>query len=205
MNKCILLFLFASLVGVYLNAQTFKAGAYAGLTASQIDGDDDLGFNKPGIEGGLRIHISLSEKIDVGLELQYSQRGSKEGVDVDGTPQVIYQTDYVAVPVILNYKDWAAEDYYRIHFHAGLSYGRLVNAQLNNGIDNTRFIDLWRENDLSVVLGASYFLNEHFGLTFRYNRSLFLLYRNTEENAMNGGQGNSLAPYHLSFHALYMF
>ncbi len=188
------------------NSQTFKAGAFVGLTASQINGDDSAGFNKPGLEGGLKISVNLKEKMDLSLEIQYSQRGAKEASNIDGTPQVTYKTDYVSVPIIISLKDWESEDYFRLHFHGGLSYGRLVNAELDNGgIDNSRFIDLWRENDLSILGGATYFVNKNFGLTVRYNRSLIRLYRNTQENIDNGGAIDSLSAFNLSFHALYMF
>ncbi len=188
------------------SSQTFKAGAFVGLTASQINGDDSAGFNKPGLEGGLKISVNLKEKMDLSLEIQYSQRGAKEASNIDGTPQVTYKTDYVSVPIIISLKDWESEDYFRLHFHGGLSYGRLVNAELDNGgIDNSRFIDLWRENDLSILGGATYFVYKNFGLTVRYNRSLIRLYRNTQENIDNGGAIDSLSAFNLSFHALYMF
>jgi len=205
MYKSTFLVIFFLVINTQCYAQTFKAGVFAGLTASQINGDDTAGFNKAGLEGGLRIGVDIQDKMELSLELQYSQRGARQEVQA-GIPQAIYRTDYIAVPVIFSYRDWAAEEYYKLHFHGGLSYGRLVNAELDNEeADNSVFLNLWRENDLSILAGATYFLNKHFGLTVRYNRSLILLYKNTDENAMNGGQGNSLAPYNLSFHAVYMF
>ena len=205
MYKYTFLFIFFLIFNNLSYAQTFKAGIFAGLTASQINGDNGAGYNKPGIEGGLRVGVSLQEKMELSLELQYSQRGSKQEVNA-GTPQVIYRIDYVAVPIIFNYKDWLAEEYYRIHFHGGLSYGRLVSSQLDDGgPENPDFLNLWRENDLSFLVGATYFVNKNFGLSVRYNRSLILLYKNTVENANNGGEGNSLLPLNLSFHAVYMF
>ena len=194
--------------------QTFNAGLIAGFTASQLNGDNSAGYNKLGVEGGLRVGVALQEKMDLTLEILYSQRGAKEEVDVDGTPQEIYQTDYIAVPIVFSYKDWLAGEYYRLHFHGGLSYGRLVNAELKNDLsDNSRFVSTWKENDLSFLLGATYFVNEHLGLTVRYNRSIFLLFKSGssatfEENGVEMMQSfntNSLIPYNLSFHAQYMF
>ncbi len=185
-----------------LQSQTFKAGLVFGFTASQITGDNDAGFNKPGLEGGIKSLVNLGEKSDLSLELLYSQRGSKEEIRVDGTNQEIYRIDYISIPIVYSYKDWAAEEYYRLHFHSGLSYGRLIKAELDNGVDNSLFTDLWRKNDLSILVGATYYINKHFGLTFRYNRSLILLYKNSEDSPINA---NSLIPFNLSFQGLYMF
>lgn len=201
MSKLYLIIIFFTLSMLHLQAQTFKAGIIAGFTASQINGDNDAGFNKPGFEAGLKSLVSISEKADLSLEILYSQRGSKESV-VPGQVQNIYRIDYVAIPVIYSYKDWLAEDYSRLHFHGGLSYGRLINAELDNDDDNTDFVNAWRENDLSILVGATYFVNKHFGLTFRYNRSLFLLFE-SDSSVPNGG--DSLLAFNLSFHALYMF
>lgn len=201
MSKTYIIFILFSLSVLNLQAQTFKAGLILGITASQINGDDDAGFNKPGFEGGLKSLVSINEKSDLSLEILYSQRGSKEEA-VPGQVQSIYRIDYVTIPVIYSYKDWLAEDYSRLHFHGGLSYGRLISAELDNDNDNTEFVSQWMENDLSILVGATYFLNEHFGLTFRYNRSLTLLFRNNPD-VPNGS--DSLLAFNLAFQALYMF
>jgi len=204
MSKYYISLFFTLLIACNLQGQTFKAGVVLGFTASQINGDNDAGFNKPGLEGGLKSLVNISTKSDLSLELLYSQRGSKQEAQVDGTTQEIYQTDYIAIPVIYSYKDWVDEEYYRLHFHTGLSYGRLIRAELQNDAteeENQTFIDKWRQNDLSVIVGATYFINKNFGLTFRYNRSIILL----NKNDGTGGTNPSLLPFHLSFQGLYMF
>jgi len=210
MFKSPILVIFLLFFSLVANSQTFKAGAFVGLTASQINGDDSAGYNKPGLEGGLKVLVNLKEKTDLSLELQYSQRGAKEESNLNNTPQATYQTDYIAVPIIYSYKDWIAEEYFRLHFHGGLSFGRLVRSELKNDIDNTDFLSCWRKNDFSILVGATYFLNENFGITVRYNRSLRLLYNNNQvfdpmENPCNSINTNSLAPHNLSFLALYLF
>lgn len=214
MYKFTLLIIFFLTVNIEGYSQTFKAGLIAGFTASQIRGDNSAGFRKLGVEGGLRVGVTLKEKVDLNLEILYSQRGAKEGNDVDGTPQFIYSIDYISVPIIYSYKDWLDVDYYRLHFHGGLSYGRLVSSDLENDLsDNSLFVSTWKENDLSFLLGATYFLNEHFGLTFRYNRSIFLLFESGdsatfEENGVEMTESfntPSLLPFNLSFQALYLF
>ena len=191
------------IINTQLQAQTFKAGVILGVTASQINGDDSAGFNKPGLEGGLKSAVTISEKVDISLEILYSQRGAKDEASADGVVQNIYRTTYVAIPIIYNYKDWAAEDYYRLHFHGGLSYGRLINAELDNDQDNTAFVDAWNQNDFGFLVGATYFVNSNFGLTFRYNRSILRLYRFDPNDGFTGRE--SLLAFNLSLHGTYIF
>jgi len=204
MSKIIYLTCSILICSLSIQAQTFKAGAILGFTASQINGDADAGFNKPGIEGGLKALVNIGEKSDLSLEILFSQRGSKEEARADGQVQDIYRTAFVAIPVVYSYKDWLSdtEEYYRLHFHAGLSYGRLISAELDNDDDNTEFVELWFKNDLSFLVGATYFANEHLGFTFRYNRSIFLLYKPEIDHPIIK---DPLLPFNLSFHTLYMF
>ncbi|MCC7507153.1 MAG: hypothetical protein IT259_17735, partial [Saprospiraceae bacterium] len=47
--------------------QRFKAGIIAGLTASQIDGDESAGYHKVGLQGGLRGVVILGGKQDASV------------------------------------------------------------------------------------------------------------------------------------------
>lgn len=181
-------------------AQTFKAGAIIGLNASQIRGDQSAGFNKLGLVGGLRAAVEVGDKLEASLELLYSQRGSYQQVTNNNPIEFRITTDYVSIPVAINYKDWFIEDqnYYRIHFHGGLSYGRLINS---GGDDSPSIIEQYNENDISWFGGTSYYLNEHIALTGRYTRSLNLLF----EGPMTGVNSNSYLGFFLTFHLLYMF
>ena len=51
----LLLFLLCSALDLQAQRrQRFKAGVIAGITAAQIDGDASAGYNKVGLQGGLR-------------------------------------------------------------------------------------------------------------------------------------------------------
>ncbi len=198
----LILFIVFCLSVAQMQAQTFKAGLVIGVTASQINGDESAGFNKPGLEGGIKSLVNINQKSDLSLEILYSQRGAKDEANA-GTVQNIYRTTYVAVPIIYSYKDWVAEDYFRLHFQAGLSYGRLIDAELDNEVDNTAFVEAWNENDLSFLVGATYFVNKKFGITFRYNRSILRLYQFDEADNFPGRK--SLLAFNLSLHGTYIF
>ena len=115
--------------------QRFKAGINVGLTAAQINGDESAGFNKVGLTAGVRAYTILTPKSDILIEILFSQRGSRTKV-INGTtvPQKIIQLNYIEVPIIYTIKDWYQDDddYYKMHFQAGLSYGRLFENEFTN-------------------------------------------------------------------------
>ena len=183
--------------------QRFKAGVVLGLTAAQINGDNSANFNKLGINAGLKVNTILTDRSDVIIELLFSQRGSQtELLRNSGRQQQIIHLDYIEVPIIFNYKDWLddKEDFYKMHFHAGISYGRLFNTRFDNSpLDEAG--PFFRENDFSWLAGITFFTNEHIGIFARYNRSINLLFRSTSANPNT----NSLLGHFLSFGGNYVF
>jgi len=113
--------------------QRFKAGVILGANLSQIDGDKSDGYIKLGITGGLRGVAIITDKIELSIELLFDQRGSRSQkiFDTNFFPFSI-TNNYISVPVVFNYQDWLDEsgDYYKLHFHTGLSYGRLINTEI---------------------------------------------------------------------------
>jgi len=201
-----LLFIFP-LIGQAQEAlpQRFKAGILAGFNTAQIDGDLSAGFNKFGIIGGLRGVTILSEKMELSLELLYSQRGSKSDADEFGIPFKI-SLNYVEVPVVFNYLDWQEADgeYYKLHFHAGFSYGRLLNFSIDGGTSGLlELSNFFRQNDVSFLVGATFYANKHLGITARYSRSIFPLFERDDNNTTpNSG---AFIGYFFTFHTVYMF
>ena len=58
-------------------SQRFKAGILVGFNGSQINGDASAGFNKLGLVAGVRGVTVINEKMEISIELLYSQRGSR--------------------------------------------------------------------------------------------------------------------------------
>ncbi|MEM6317710.1 MAG: porin family protein [Bacteroidota bacterium] len=183
-------------------AQRFKAGFNVGLTAAQIDGDESAKFNKLGLSAGLRAYTILTPKSDLIIEILFSQRGSRTQPIVTGALQRKINLYYIEVPVIYTFKDWYQddEDYHKMHFQAGLSYGRLFNSEFtNSGLAITQ--PFLRENDVSWLAGITFHINAHTGFYARYTRSFNLLYKNSDANP----NANSLLSYFLTFGGVYVF
>ena len=183
--------------------QRFKAGLIAGFNAAQINGDQSAGFNKFGLLGGLRGVTILNEKMEISLELLFSQRGSRSSNNENVIPFKI-SLNYVEIPVLFNYLDWLEGDgeYYKLHFHAGFSYGRLLSFEIDGGTTGLTLLgDFFRENDVSFLAGATFYANKHLGFTARYTRSLFPMF----ERSDNSPNADPLTGYFFTFHTVYMF
>lgn len=192
-----------------LRAQRFKAGIIAGVTAAQIDGDASAGYNKVGLQGGLRGIIVLKPKQDASIELLFTQRGSRNEAK---TPPYFKTTlNYVEVPVQWHYHDWPANgdpedpDFYRIHFNAGISYARLLGNQDDSdgsiaGI--TPALPFLNKNSFCLLIGASFFASEHIGFSFRYHRAVNNLYKPGQPGS---NFANTLREHFLAFQTMYVF
>ena len=201
-QKSILLFLLL-LPGLLIGQQRFKAGVILGANAAQIDGDLSAGFNKLGLSGGLRGVVVLKEKMELSIDMLFSQRGSRSNERNIAAFKV--HLNYVEVPVAFNYKDWISEDedYYKLHFYGGFAYSRLISQSVED--ENTGGLGtlepFFKSNDIGFLVGTTFYSGPKLGFSFRYTRSLFPIFKRSE----NTPNANSLLGYFLTFQALYLF
>lgn len=199
--------LFCAIFTTDLSAQSrFKAGVVAGFNVCQIRGDDTGGFNKFGLVGGVRAITILQEKMDVSMELLYSQRGSR----ANSTEQtrlgrdVEIDLNYVEVPVLFNYKDWLNEEdnFYHVQASIGFAYSRLINATAAGATnEHEGEVENFNDDDFSFVIGAEYFINPKISISARWVTSINLLYNNEKHNPNLMG----LRGHFLSFRTNYLF
>lgn len=173
--------------------QRFLGGVVAGINLSQLDGDQLAGYNKVGFSTGARVSTVLSERWRLNIELLFSQQGSSRSNNDD--PFATYdkiKLNFVEVPVLINFIDW------KLHFHTGLSYHRLINFTAEDQLGTNLSEQLiYNSNNLAVVVGATYFKNEHWGFDMRWSRALLDL----EGNANNG----RLIGKWITFRTVYVF
>ncbi len=214
-QKILLTFILIS--AIFLNIteaqeQRFKAGVILGSNLSQIDGDNSNGYLKLGITGGLRGVAIITDKIELSIEFLFDQRGSRSQkiFDENFFPFKV-TTNYVSVPIIFNFQDWLdeSEEYYKLHFHAGLSYGRLINYAIDDEHDESILVEIskfFNEDEVAVLVGATFYTGKHLAITGRFTRSLTNLYDYSESDT--DGRPPVRRPFlskHLSIHLLYMF
>jgi hypothetical protein len=204
--------LFITLIINSLSAQNrFGGGLLLGFNAAQMDGDRAAGYNKVGLNAGLRGTIRLNDdgKWRLSTEMLFSQRGART-IERDLVITNWQLTlNYLEVPVTVSYLDWyqPEQNYYKVHFSAGLSYGRLFSTQVSEIFSHPReVVDIFQQNDISYTFGLSYFISRHWGFTTRYTRSFNYLFnpQNHREDPILSGLA-ALQGYFLTFQVGYEF
>lgn len=186
----------------------FTAAIVAGISLSQIDGDDDASYSKVGMNIGARGGVKFGEKMELCTEILFSQKGAT--INHQG---IIYHLDYIEVPVLFYYKDWKDTDrknreYMRVMVGLGFSYSRLVNSgTYKNKIwvnaDNTPgYEDPFLKNDFMFMVDANFFFFRNWALNFRWSRSLANIAANGLPNVRGANQAFS---HNIVIRALYRF
>ncbi len=196
--NCIFIFLAVST----LTAQKgFDLSLAMGFNASQIAGDQLAGFDKLGVNAGLKIAYRLQEKMDINLEMLFSQKGSiaKRRFVPTGGNRLNTTLTYIDFPVYVTYNDWYQNtgDYFKVGIHGGLSYSYLLGRRLNN--ERIESDDL-KNFDLMALLGVHYSFNEKWTLMVRYSNSFIRIYQNPNDPTVRGWVN-----YHWTARADYRF
>lgn len=124
LKKIIVPILFLLLVQA-ASAQRFQGGILAGFNASQVEGDNFKGYHKPGVLAGFYVQTDLAPAVFGGMEIKYSQKGSRKKIKPkDPEPEkYIMRLGYVDIPVFVGFR---TSD--RSSVIAGASAGYLVHA-----------------------------------------------------------------------------
>lgn len=162
----VILFLFVSPA---LYAQSFYAGAFGGLSGSQVDGDGFAGYNKLGLHSGLFVGQQFDEHWSLHFEMAYHQKGSRRVLDPDNIPLVPWtrlRMHYIDIPLVVGYAFKP-----KIRLEVGLSANLLVNYQFDDVAGNVFFADFSRL-EFAGLLGGTYAFTDQFLVYGRFNYSL---------------------------------
>jgi hypothetical protein len=112
-----LVFLVLSAAGNNVSAFEFRYGAKGGIAVSSLHFESDETFlnedrfeSRSGFVGGTFIQLDLVNMIAARIELNYGQRGAKEGIirtdesgSVIDTSYAKYQLDYIEIPILAQF------------------------------------------------------------------------------------------------------
>lgn len=157
-QKIILLFVCCFLT-LYSQAQGFKGGLHAGLLATQVDGDNQIGYKKAGLFVGVFTNYPFAEqKMQLQFELNYAQKGSS------AKPEYSIRLHQVEPTILFGWNFWN-----QFHLETGLSFNIVASAkeyvwqELVPSDVGSRFYIF----NLEWVGGLAYRFNEHWGVSFR--------------------------------------
>ena len=157
-----------------LSAQHFCGGVRAGISMSQISGDDLSGFHKLGAYAGgyVQWRFIQSERWALQPELNFNMKGSSSYLKADKNGNLVGQKYvlslyYLEVPLLVKFRPFKGMD-----IELGPSFGVLFaeTERDANGIMPARMP--FRYLELSGLAGVSYLIKEHYGISFRYAHSL---------------------------------
>lgn len=153
MKRLIILFTMIPLLGL---GQGFGGGLFAGISATQMFGDDIGGFNKAGIYGGAFTDYRLRPKSTLQLELSFLQRGSKQTpTPKNGNTRWLFNLNYIEMPIL--YRWYGIKN---MSLELGPSASFLISSRQEDifgEIPNELRVP-FHDFDFSGVIGLSYYL-----------------------------------------------
>ncbi|MCR4966068.1 MAG: PorT family protein [Bacteroidales bacterium] len=180
MKKTILFLCLLTLSVSMLQAQKgqFKGGIRAGLTTSQISGDDLTGFHKVGATAGLFANVDLTDNDNLKLQmgLDFTMKGSHTHTPKNQVAYDYYVLNlgYLEIPVLLQWR-FAHITIRGLHdfwFEFGPMFGVNLYAKERNASGPILFRPEFRRLELSACAGLSYMFNEHHALNFRFSNTI---------------------------------
>jgi hypothetical protein len=167
---------FLAQISTSLFAQSFNAGALIGANASQVGGDGYSGFNKAGLIVGAYTDIDISTTINLQLEINYSQKGSRHNPNTEegDTDFFLMRLDYIEIPVMARYQN------NKFTFEGGVYYGQLINEYLedeNGAFDIPPELNKFKSSDFGALIGVNFNFTENIIMNWRFNQSVMPIRR----------------------------
>ena len=150
------------------SAQKFEGGLLAGLSASQVAGDTYSGYDKAGIFAGGYVSLPLSNRLDIRLELDYIQKGSRKNPkpELEDYDSYLMRLGYVEMPLLFRYKVGT-----KLLAEAGPAMSFLLHSREKFNQVDVNYHQFKKQN-LSIIIGMSYPVTERISAGLRTNNSL---------------------------------
>jgi hypothetical protein len=196
-KKVFLGFLILLVTPVLLHSQEFKGGLSLGVSATQVDGEDQAGYNKLGFIFGGFVKRSITEKTNGQFELKYIDKGSHKS---DPDPWTI-TLKYIEMPFLITY---TLKDLYTFETGLGVAYLIKYKRKDASGNMNISYIP-YHHFDYSYILGFKYKISDHFSASVRYSYSIIsVLKKNLPVtswyfNAFRKGQFNNVLGFTMNY------
>ena len=191
--SCFIIILFIS---NNINSQEFNAGIKAGISTSQVSGDNLAGFHKAGLLIGGYVNRNINQLLSLQIEMIFIQKGSSN-TNKNFQIAEIY-LDYIEVPLLLIYRQ--SEN---IFIESGIHTSALINGyyhDLYGRLENQNQFDNF---DLGFIIGMNYKINNKLSLNTRASNSIipFAEHASGQTYRFNKGKYNT----GLSFILQYQF
>lgn len=170
MKKYILIISFLLCLPLLALSQEFIGGLSGGISATQIDGETQVGYNKLGFIFGGYVKRMFNNKIGGQFEIKYFDKGSHKSQHPDKNDYTLWtiKLHYVEMPLVVTY---TFKEIYT--FEAGISIGYLIHFAYDDGSGNISNPGMpYRKFDYSSTAGFNYKISERFSVTMRGSYSV---------------------------------
>lgn len=190
--KKILLFIIAFSITSITYGQSFFGGLIIGGNTSQIGGDNRGGYHKLGLTGGAFAGLSITEDLDVQMELKYIQKGSLSN-DVENNPlydPFLIKLDYVDLPIVFSYNlnkiniNDSNLKWLKLEF--GISFDFLISAYQEINGWSSRNIEPWNKMVINTVIGARFNVVKNIEIGLRFIDAMSSICKTTIDPYNNG-------------------
>ena len=166
MKKIFFLIIFIGSINYCCLSQEFNAGISAGISTSQVSGDNLAGFNKAGIILGGFVNRKINNLLMVQIEMIYIQKGSSNpNQNVNNLADI--HLDYIEIPLLAIIKNSEI-----LSIEGGVHCSALIDGyfqDLYGELENQTSFDSF---ELGAIIGISYNLSSKISLNTRLSNSI---------------------------------
>jgi hypothetical protein len=150
-------------------AQPFNGGFFAGLSMSQVDGENYSGYDKAGFTAGSFLTRPINRNFDFRLELRYIQKGAFKKSTEFNPEYYKVSMHYVELPILIQYT-W--KDNYI--FSTGLSPDVLLHhvEEDESGPMPPELHPDFKRFSVGANIDAAYVFSDHLMVGTRFSYSL---------------------------------
>lgn len=178
-----------------VSAQRFRGGMLAGLSTSQISGDNLGGFHQfGGMLGGLAA-LDFTENFAFQVELMFIQKGSST-TSKDSLRQYNLRLNYLEMPLMFTYK------VKKLYVEGGPYVGFLLSSSEEDAYGEIPNQDPFKRLDAGLNLGFSFPLSDNLLLNARFSNSLIDVrpFYSRASYYFVSGQQNSVLAFSLRYY-----
>ena len=169
------------LIANFVVAQRFDAGIIAGFNGTQVEGDNLKGYHKAGILAGLFVQTDIAPAIVAGMEIKYSQKGSRRAFDPKqpDIDKYVMRLGYIDIPIFMAFRT-----HDRSMIIGGIAPGVLIHSKAVNSDGEIPEPDRQDFNtfDLQPFVGFQFDFLEHASVDLRFALSVLPCSDKSETN-----------------------
>ena len=198
MKLKIFLILLFGLFSVAVFSQGFNGGLHAGISASQISGDNLSGFDKPGFYGGGFVNLFVNKKHGLQMGLSYIGKGSRKlAKPNDGDPTSYkLSLNYIELPLLYKYV-------YRGEFgvDVGPYFSVLINSKEEDESGEISRVAEFEKFDFGGLISLSYLITDNLKFEISISTSLTKVREHGSGSTyrLNKGQYNNVVMFSFGY------